>query len=303
MQEVINSYRYWLESLNYSKATIKNNPNYIREFISWSGISEPDQIDHLKIAAWFDYLSIRKHKSKEGGISLNYIKSYHTALNQFNRFLRETGKGGFEVAISFKEQQETERQVLSRREIEKLYEATDYYPDPMIKDRGLLAARERVILGLFYGCGLRRNEGMHITVSDLLLNKSPNRSGQALLYVRKGKNYKERYVPVPEKVQQDFIHYLTYARPVLLRRQQHEMLLTGWYGSPMKGSAIFERLQILRSIAQLSKPVGLHTLRHSIATHLLQSGMKLEQIARFLGHSSLESTQIYTHISHAPLSV
>ncbi|WP_158275327.1 tyrosine-type recombinase/integrase [Pedobacter sp. HMWF019] len=60
-------------------------------------------------------------------------------------------------------------------------------------------------------------------------------------------------------------------------------------------------MQKLRSASGIKKPIGPHTLRHSIATHLLQSGMKLEQIQRFLGHSSLESTQIYTHIVNEQL--
>lgn len=60
----------------------------------------------------------------------------------------------------------------------------------------------------------------------------------------------------------------------------------------------YERIQTLRKTAGIKKPVGLHTLRHSIASHLLHSGMALEQIQRFLGHSSMESTQIYTHLQH-----
>jgi site-specific recombinase XerD len=59
-----------------------------------------------------------------------------------------------------------------------------------------------------------------------------------------------------------------------------------------------DRLQNLKEKAEINKEAGLHALRHSIATHLLQSGMELEQIKRFLGHASLESTQIYTHIAY-----
>lgn len=291
MENLIKSYRTWLETLNYSKPTIKNNPRYVAEFIQWSRIKATNQITAENLQGWFDHLSTRKHKRTEGSISLNYIKGYRNALSQFSRFLRETGQQGFEVNVDFKNKQEAERQVLTKAEIQQLYEATNYYPDPMIQDKGLLAARERAILGLFYGCGLRKNEGQHVEVKDLDFK-------QNLLYVRKGKNYKERYVPIAEGVKKDFIHYLNYARPTLLRNQVHDLFLTGWYGSPLKGSAILDRVQILAAIAQLNKPVGLHTLRHSIATHLLQSGMKLEQIARFLGHSSLESTTIYTHIAN-----
>lgn len=286
----LEQYKNWLEALNYAKPTIKNNPRYVQEFLTWANITVLSQISSKNLQAWFDHLATRKHKRREGSISLNYIKGYRNALNQFSRFLRETGQHSFEVHVTFKSEQETERQVLTQAEIQKLYEATNYYTDPGIQDKGVLAARERAILGLFYGCGLRKNEGQQVEVNDLDLK-------QNLLYVRKGKNYKERYVPIAEAVKKDFIHYLNYARPQLIRQKQHESFLTGWYGSPLKGSAILDRVQILGQIAQINKPIGLHTLRHSIATHLLQSGMKLEQIARFLGHSSLASTTIYTHIA------
>jgi site-specific recombinase XerD len=290
----LEKYKKWLETLNYSTSTIKNNPKYVREFIEWSGIKETNQITQENLQSWFDHLSSRKHKRKEGGLSLNYIKGYRNALSQFSKYLRETGFASFEMNVQIKGEDTTTRAILTRKEIQKLYESTNYYTDPGIESKGLLAARERAILGLYYGCGLRKNEGQHIELKDIKFK-------QNLLYVRKGKNYKERYVPIPEGVKKDFVHYLKYARPKLSRGKQNESFLVGWLGAPLQGAAILKRVQILGEIAQINKPVGLHTLRHSIATHLLQSGMRLEQIARFLGHSSLESTQIYTQISHEPI--
>lgn len=291
----LENYKNWLQTLNYSESAIKNNPKYVREFIQWSGIKETNQINSDNLQSWFDHLATRKHKKKSAGLSLNYIKGYRNALSQFSKYLKETHGVGLDLDVELKAKQVSQRQILTRKEIQQLYEATNNYPDPMIYDKGLLAARERAVLGLFYGCGLRKNEGQNVEIKDLDLKHPDNGSG--LLYVRKGKNYKERYVPIPAGVKKDFIHYLNYARPQLIRGKKHESFLTGWYGSPLKGSAILDRVQILGEIAQINKPIGLHTLRHSIATHLLQSGMKLEQIARFLGHSSLESTTIYTHLS------
>ena len=69
----------------------------------------------------------------------------------------------------------------------------------------------------------------------------------------------------------------------------------------MCGNALIERVHKLAGNASIQKQTGLHILRHSIATHLLQSGMTLEEVSQFLGHSSLESTQIYTHIANAEL--
>ena len=66
----------------------------------------------------------------------------------------------------------------------------------------------------------------------------------------------------------------------------------------MSGNQVINRIQYLAKTAGINKPVGVHTLRHSIATHLLHAGMTLEEVSQFLGHSSLESTQIYTHLTN-----
>lgn len=286
----LESYKNWLETLNYSESAIKNNPRYVKEFIEWSKLKTIEEINETKIKNWFNYLSTRKHKTKAGGLSLNYLKGYRNALSQFSHYLRETKKQSFSLPENLlQEQQENERIILTKAEVNKLYQVTNYYADPGINDNGLLAARERIILHLYYGCGLRKNEGLAVETQDVKFT-------QNLLYVRKGKNYKERYVPMTESITKDLKHYLNYARPILLRGREHQQLLVGWYGSPLKGSATLQRVQLLSSLANLNKPIGLHTLRHSIATHLHESGMKLEQVAKFLGHGSLKSTQIYTHV-------
>lgn len=80
-----------------------------------------------------------------------------------------------------------------------------------------------------------------------------------------------------------------------------EALFISQQGTRMQGQSLILRLKHLQeraeSVELTEQEIGLHTLRHSIATHLLKAGMKLESIARFLGHSSLESTQIYTHLA------
>jgi site-specific recombinase XerD len=287
MEKVINDFKSWLEILNYSPSAIKNRPRLLQEFLQWQEQQSINDITQDLIKRWFAYLSDRS-------LSLHSLKTYRNALVLYSNFLRETQHETFDVP-SIKGKDSGIPEILTLKEIESLYKATEEYPDPGIKDNGLLALRERVILGVFYGCGIRLNEGIHIKTEDVLLQRS-------LLYIRKGKGYKERYVPITAKVKLDIEDYMTYSRPVLLRKRKHSALFSGWYGSPMKKNAIYERLQILKDIARIDKPVGLHMLRHSIATHLLQSGMKLEQIAKFLGHSSLESTQIYTHIAHEEIN-
>jgi integrase/recombinase XerD len=88
---------------------------------------------------------------------------------------------------------------------------------------------------------------------------------------------------------------------MVAERSRSEALFISENGKRLSGNGIINRLQNLTKLAGINKNIGLHTLRHSIATHLLQSGMKLEFVSRFLGHESLESTQIYTHISSCEL--
>ena len=169
--------------------------------------------------------------------------------------------------------------IFTRSEIKALYNACE---------GDVLGIRDRAMLAVYYGCGLRRNEGVNLDTGDIL-------PGKNLLFVRKGKNYKERYVPITEAVKEDILNYLDYARPMFLNKPANALFLNA-AGERITASMLAERLQKLKGKAGIDKVAGLHTLRHSIATHLLQSGMKLAQIKRFLGHSSLESTQIYTHL-------
>jgi integrase/recombinase XerD len=121
-----------------------------------------------------------------------------------------------------------------------------------------------------------------------------------MLHVRKGKGSKERVIPVTEKGIHDIEEYLHHGRCwFLVQREKKEPvnsdhLFINTWGDPMKDFTL--SIRELKKEAGIDKPVTLHTFRHSIATHLLQSGMDMEQIRRFLGHASLESTQIYTHI-------
>jgi site-specific recombinase XerD len=148
------------------------------------------------------------------------------------------------------------------------------------------------MLAVFYGCGLRLNEGASMELSDI---NEPSK----VLHVRKGKHYKERLVPIAEKNLQEMRLYRDYARKELLQGQgsTYFFIVTN-KGTQMSKQSLYIRIKKLVRKAGIKKKVGTHTLRHSIATHLLQSGMKLERIQQFLGHATLDSTQIYTHLQN-----
>jgi integrase/recombinase XerD len=148
--------------------------------------------------------------------------------------------------------------------------------------------KETAILHIFYSCGLRRSEGEALNINDVHFK-------QSLIYVREGKGAKRRVVPVTAKVAQDLEAYY-------LQERTHAKVRTGMdenafflnrTGTRMSGDSLNKSLHQLLEKADLPKEITLHHLRHSIATHLLQSGMSMEYVRDFLGHSFLESTQIY----------
>jgi integrase/recombinase XerD len=101
-------------------------------------------------------------------------------VRKFSRYLTESGQESYNVKLLLKGSGTKIKSILNRNEMVSLYEATT-------DDR--LGMRDRAMLALYYGCGLRKNEGINVNVRDILLDKD-------LLFVRKGKGYKERYVPI-----------------------------------------------------------------------------------------------------------
>jgi integrase/recombinase XerD len=165
-------------------------------------------------------------------------------------------------------------EVLTREEVTSLYEACE-------------TLKERAILHVYYGCGLRRDEGVKLNVSDLQFRNK-------MLYVREGKGGKSRAVPMTEKISEELKAYCYQERKSKLNELA---FLINQRGTRMHGQDVNKVLKKLCELAQINK-VSLHSLRHSIATHLMQGGMKFDYISQFLGHNSLNSTQIYTHLAH-----
>ena len=282
------AFKEWLELTGYAASSVYSMPIHLREFLHYLEQSKRtlEELIPQDINNYFLHLKQRKlaqqgRKIKQTGVmSIKYLHKHLHGIKLFSRYLRETEQGSFETDIILPGQKQHIKDILTKEEIRQLYAACDTSP---------IGLRDRAMLSIFYGCGLRRNEGVNLDTSDILQNNN-------LLYVRKGKNYKERYVPITEEIKQDLKEYLYYGRNAQLKDFTTDAFFISERGARITGQSLMIRLRQLLSKAEITKEVGLHSLRHSIATHLLQSGMRLQNIARFLGHKSLESTQIYTQI-------
>ncbi len=303
-QYIEKSFKEWLEALGYSWQGVYYMPIQIRGLLNWLEKQNKAQLTDITTEAikeyYYNELKQRKNLMRDAGtLSNKHLNKNLQALRKFTEYLRQTGK--LQIALLNIKQEQTidsKPTVLTEAEIMQLFKATETVPDKMkhAKPREfyeMLNCRDKAMLAIFYGCGLRRNEGYHLNITDIHLES-------AVVHVRKGKGYKERFVPVSKKGMENITAYLYDARPLMIRDNKEEAFFLNHNGKRLGGQMLMLCLQSLARRTNNSelqqKEIGLHTLRHSIATHLLANGMSLESIRDFLGHSSLESTQIYTHL-------
>jgi site-specific recombinase XerD len=273
----------WLQRLGYAMTTIEGYERQLQTFLAWlsqNHIKELSEINQTNLEAYNQFLHKKKNRQKKGGLSSCYIQSHINVIRLLSKYLELTGEQKiFTGSITVEQGAETPRNILTQIEIKKLYNATDETPGGL---------RDKAILSLYYGCGLRYSEGIRIEKKHIDYNKQ-------LLYVIPGKNYRSRFIPINERIIKDLQDYETYGRSYFTKDYSTAFLLN-LKGNPPHSTCIAKRLNLLLKKANIEKNICLHGLRHSIATHLLQQGMPLEQISKFLGHTSLDSTQIYTRI-------
>jgi site-specific recombinase XerD len=152
----------------------------------------------------------------------------------------------------------------------------------------LRLAHYRVCLNTIYSCGLRLKEGLNLQVKNI----DSSRMG---LYVRQGKGRKDRYVPLPHRTLEQLRWYWQQHRnPVWLFPRRIDSLVAK---QPMGDSGVQKAFGAALKESGVTKAASVHTLRHSYATHLLEAGVDIRIIQKYLGHDSLATTYIYIHLT------
>lgn len=312
---LLQSYKEYLQVTGYAEKTWQSWPVHVREFLHYienKNIQHISTVEAGDVTDFIQHIKQRRNRTTDGALSSSSINKIINAVNVFAKFLNSTGNYVLDLTAHREETTVTIKNILTVAEIKKLYEASFL---PYEWNNAAMGQRDRAIIALYYGCGLRRSEGIQLNITDIDLQRR-------LLFVRKAKGNKQRYVPIAAKHIEDISDYLQQGREWFLCyhptyaewQHQHQGKLLSKKTAPVKetlaaaGEAFLVthhgarfinpeyRIKYLQRKAEIEKPVTLHGLRHSIATHLLQSGMEIEEIAKFLGHASLASTQIYTHI-------
>jgi integrase/recombinase XerD len=281
--------------LGYTPKSNKARFNYLNEFLEWlekQGLLDITQIQALEINRYYSYISSRPSKKDGGALSQKTTHSHMRIVRDLFEMLLRSGQIPINPCSTLNfpyPKGSEERTVLDQDEIKQLYQATE-------------TAQERAILSLAYGCGLRVGELVKCNVEDIRLREK-------ILIVPQGKGNKRRVVPLSKGVVNDLADYYYNERDELTKGRdykpnQNAFMLNSRGGRMQKDTynkhlkALIERTG---NLELKEKQITIHSLRHSIATHLLEQGIAVEQVRMFLGHSQLETTQIYTHISQRQL--
>lgn len=284
-------YTFWLDTLGFSSKLVYQYKFNVKEFFEWlesKNIYAINLVNQEHIKNYFDYLQTRSNKRRTGGLSVAHLNKNFDAIDKLLEFLHQIGKDTAPIPTKYRITEDKQTrinniQAFTQEEIKHLQaNIENTYTHFTFKQREQKHEQLKLIFALYYACGLRRTEAYNLMPKDINFDKR-------IIFIRQGKNYKDRIVPMNDNVYKALQHYIYNFRNSFKLPHQR-LFITGTF-------TLNVSLQELQKVSGLqSKKLTLHILRHSIATHLLQNGMSIENIARFLGHSTIDSTQIYTHI-------
>lgn len=287
---LLENFKEWLDILGYSQSTVYYMPIFVQEFFYWleqHHVNSVDQISLNHVKDYYKYLNTRSHERKSGGLSNAYLNKHQCGLKKFREYLQKHGAKTFKIHLRLEKKNPAIKDILSQSEIKELFEITNY-SSMFLRTR----LRDEAMLVALYSCGLRRAEAANLNINDILFDRE-------LVFIKKAKNFKQRYVPVNSYNLRILEDYLYEARP-LYPTTTSQAFFINRYGNRLAGADMAIRLRHLIKLTDngelKQKRITPHCLRHSIATHLLQQEVELEDIQQFLGHSSLKATQIYTHL-------
>jgi integrase/recombinase XerD len=262
----------------HSANTIDSYLRDLRRFVAWGdalGLTGPRDVTRKQLRQFVYAL-------KDLGLSAATIRRQASAIRTYYGFLLAEGRAEQDPTDRL-EMPQRGRQLpdtLSVPEMESLL-AAPQADEP-------LAWRDRALLELGYGAGLRVSELCGLTLPNLLLSE-----GLVRVF---GKGSKERLVPIGRNVIGAVSVYLHQVRPTLDHGASKERVLLNARGTPLSRVGAWGVVKRCARVAGIRKRVTTHTLRHSFATHLLEGGADLRAVQEMLGHADLSTTQIYTHV-------
>lgn len=269
-RETLKTYREYLQLKNYSASSITGQLRQARLFEE----ARENGNDYYQVL--LDRKAKNPAKDGAGSITKNTFNHYLYCLKCYVNFLQEIGQPVPTGKLLTAKNTLVKTEILTIEEVKILFRATQEKPQ--------LATRDKAVLACLYHLGLRAGEAANLKPDDLDFTEN-------LVFVEKTKTGYQRQVPMSEHAKTIFLNYLEN------RVEKQDCFLQGLKGN-LNANSVQQIVKRIADQANLKKRVYPHLLRHSIASHLLQSGMALREVSRFLGHRSLESTERYTHLAN-----
>ena len=287
MYQLAQDYLQWMQIKNFSENTIETREFFLFWFIEWCGqrnLIRPSEITKPIIERFQRYMF---HYRKANGEPLSFrgqanrlsaIRSWFKWLARENHILYNPAS---DIELP-KIENRLPRAILTESEAENVLSQPDVN-EPM----GL---RDRAILEVLYSTGIRRLEVTRLTVQDLDVERGT-------LIVRQGKGKKDRVVPIGERASQWVDKYINETRPELSCGRDGGILFLNRYGEAIQANALTTLVRNYIKQANIGKSGSCHLFRHTMATLMMENGADVRFIQAMLGHVSLKTTEVYTHVS------
>jgi integrase/recombinase XerD len=244
----------------------------------------------------YDAFLVARGKKSAGAVKVEEVEAYIgerawaastvarkiASLRAFHEFLRRRGHAEENPALQIRSPRRGRPlpDVLTVPEVEALLKSPRGERPAEVRDRALLE--------LAYATGLRASELVRLTLEEVDLEEDLVRCF--------GKRSRERIVPFGGKAKKALVRYLDASRPAFLKNRSERAVFLTRLGRGFTRMGYWKLLDGYRKAAGIPRPISPHTLRHSCATHLLEGGCDLRVVQEFLGHRSIETTRIYTHL-------
>lgn len=281
MNQDIDNYKNYLV---FERRMAKNTTSsYIRDLEGYKEYLEKerkktsiDKVDKHDIESYLEYLNKNDYTTTSIARKLTAVKNFHKYLFATNRLNKDEA-----LTIERPKLRKALPSVLTIEEVDLLLD---------IKTKTAFDYRNKAMLELLYGTGLRISEMLDLKLGDVDFENCIIRCF--------GKGSKERIVPIGEYIIDSLMNYLEYGRNRLLKNKVSDYLFLNNRGGRISRFSFFKILKALLREKGIKKDISPHSLRHSFATHMLENGADLRSIQELLGHSDIATTRIYTHITN-----
>lgn len=270
---------YLIIDKKFSNNTIESYINQINKFYLYIKKENLNNINKEDIKKYITYLKKNNISNKTIAHSISCFKSFYKFL-----IINKTVNNNIMESVESPKQTKSLPKVLSIEEVNKLLD---------IKPENDFDYRNKAMLELMYATGLRVSELVNLKLSDIDLN-------MAIVKVM-GKGSKERIIPIGDYAIASLKEYILNHRNNMIKRNINDYVFINNHGKCLTRQGFFKIIKQEAKIKNIKTDFSPHTLRHSFATHLLSYGADLKVIQELLGHSSISTTQIYTHISKEKL--